>query len=67
MVPTPSVAGHVSSLDSQLNHDHATFQNPEVVPVHLRDFTQKPPMTDPVVVNLVQKQNPHPPGMAGSR
>ncbi|MBI4348580.1 MAG: 4Fe-4S binding protein [Elusimicrobia bacterium] len=63
MVPTTAVAGHVSSLDSQLDHNHAAFENPEVVPDHLRDFANKPPVTDPVVVNLFQKQNPQVPGL----
>ncbi|MBI5202917.1 MAG: 4Fe-4S binding protein [Elusimicrobia bacterium] len=63
MVPTTAVAGHTTSLDSQINHDHASFQNPEVVPDHLRDFATKPVVTDPVVVNLFEKQNPQVPGM----
>ena len=67
MVPTTAVAGHVSSLDSQINHDHASFQNPEVVPDHLRDFASKPIVTDPVVVNLFEKQNPQVPNLMGPK
>lgn len=62
-VPTTAAAGHATSFDSQLDHNHAASENPEVVPDHLRDFAKKPPVTDPVVVNLFQKQNPRVPGM----
>lgn len=44
-------------------HDHAIFQEPQVVEEHLRTFVGKPPVTDPVVTNLFEKQNPQVPGM----
>jgi Pyruvate/2-oxoacid:ferredoxin oxidoreductase delta subunit len=67
MVPTPAVANHQTSLDSQLNHEHVVYQKPELVPEEIRDFVNKQPMTDPVVVNLFQKQNPQVPGMMGPK
>lgn len=67
MVPTPSVAGHQTSLDGQLNHDHAVFENPSVVPEEIRGFVGKPPMTDPVVVSLFEKQNPQVPNLMGPK
>jgi hypothetical protein len=67
MVPTPSVAGHTTSLESQIDHNHAIFQNPSVVSEELRTFVGKEPITDPVVVNLFQKQNPQVPGMMGPK
>ena len=67
MVPTTAVAGHATSLDSQINHDHAIFQNPSVVPEEIRTFIGKEPVSDPVVVNLFQKQNPQVPGMMGPK
>jgi Pyruvate/2-oxoacid:ferredoxin oxidoreductase delta subunit len=63
MVPTASVAGHQTSLDSQLNHEHAVYEQPTLVPEEIRGFTQKEPMQDPAVVGLFQKQNPQVPGM----
>src|SRR5437879_5111769 len=67
MVPTPSVAGHQTSLDSQLNHEHVVFQRPELVPEEVRSFVDKPPVTDPVVLDLVQKQNPQVPNLMGRK
>ena len=63
MVPTASVAGDQTSLDSQLTHDHAAFQSPEIVPEELRGFVNKAPKTDPVVLELFGKQNPLVPGL----
>ena len=63
MVPTPSVAGDLTSLDSQLNHEHAVFQNPALVPEELRGFVSKTPKSDPVVLELFGKQNPVVPGI----
>ena len=63
MVPTATVAGDQTSLDSQLNHDHGIYQNPEVVPEEVRGFLSKPPKTDPVVLELFGKQNPVVPGL----
>lgn len=63
MVPTPTVAGHQTSLDSQPNHEHAVFQNPELVPEAVRTFVGKAPSQDPVHQTLFQKQNPQVPGM----
>jgi Pyruvate/2-oxoacid:ferredoxin oxidoreductase delta subunit len=62
MVPTASVAGDVSSLDSQLNHEHSVYQKPELVPEELRGFVSKTPKSDPVVLELFRKQNPQVPG-----
>ena len=36
MVPTPTVYGHVSSLESQPNAEHAVFARPELVPEEFR-------------------------------
>ena len=58
MVPTPTVAGHQTSLDSQPNHEHEVFQRPELVPEEIRSFVDKPPFTDPTAAPLFQKQNP---------
>jgi hypothetical protein len=57
------VAGHTTSLDSQISHQHDVFQNPQVVEEHVRTFVGKEPVTDPVIVDLFQKQNPQVPGM----
>ncbi|MBI4249627.1 MAG: 4Fe-4S dicluster domain-containing protein [Elusimicrobia bacterium] len=58
MVPTAAVAGHTTSLDSQMARAHPVFENPETVPESVRTFIGKGPVTDPVVVNLFQKHNP---------
>lgn len=63
MVPTPSVAGHQTSLDSQSNKEHAIFQRPELVPEEIRGFVEKPAFSDPTAAPLFQKQNPQVPGM----
>ncbi len=62
MVPTATVAGDQTSLDSQLNHEHPVFQKPELVPEEIRGFLTKAPKTDPVVLELFGKQNPVVPG-----
>lgn len=36
MVPTTSVAGHMTSLDSQPNREHAVFSKPELLPDEVR-------------------------------
>ncbi len=63
MVPTPTVAMDQTSLDSQLNHEHAIYQKPELVPEGVRGFVSKPPKADPVVLELFGKQNPLVPGL----
>ena len=63
MVPTPTVAMAQTSLDSQLNHEHAIYQNPELDPEEVRGFVSKAPKTDPVVLELFGKQNPLVPGL----
>lgn len=63
MVPTPSVAGHQTSLESQPVQTHAVFTNPEMVPEEVRTFVNKPPLQDPAAAALFQKQNPQVPGM----
>ena len=63
MVPTPTVAMDQTSLDSQLTHDHAVYQKPELVPEELRCFVNKAPKADPVVLDLFGKQNPVVPGL----
>jgi len=63
MVPTPSVAADRTSLDSQLTHDHAVFQQPDLVPEELRGFVNNAPKTDPAVLELFGKQNPLVPGL----
>ncbi|MBI4054867.1 MAG: 4Fe-4S dicluster domain-containing protein [Elusimicrobia bacterium] len=67
MVPTPSVAGHQTSLDSQPNHEHAVFQRPELVPEEIGTFVEKPPFQDPIAVGLFQKQNPQVPNIMGPK
>ena len=67
MVPTPSVAGHQTSLDSQPNHEHAVFQRPELVPEEVRGFVEKPPFSDPTAAPLFQKQNPQVPNIMGPK
>ena len=62
MVPTPTVAGDQTSLDSQLNHEHPVYQKPELVPEEIRGFLSKPPKTDPIVLELFGKNNPVVPG-----
>ncbi len=62
MVPTPTVAGDQTSLDSQLTHDHVIFQKPELVPEEIRGFLSKAPKTDPIVLELFAKNNPIVPG-----
>jgi len=63
MVPTPAVAGHQTSLDSQPNREHVVFQHPELVPEEVRSFVDKPPFNDAVVAPMFEKQNPQVPGM----
>lgn len=63
MVPTESVQGHTTSLDSQLNHQHEVFRRPELVGEHVRTFVGKDPAQQPVHQQLFQKQNPQVPGM----
>ena len=62
MVPTVTVAGDQTSLDSQLNDEHAIYAKPELVPEEIRGFLNKPPKTDPIVLELFGKQNPIVPG-----
>ena len=62
MVPTATVAMDKTSLDSQLNHDHAIYAKPELVPEEIRGFLTKAPKTDPVVLELFGKNNPVVPG-----
>lgn len=63
MVPTASVAGDQTSLDSQLTHDHQVFREPSLVPEDIRGFVAKQPKSDPVVLELFSKQNPVVPGL----
>jgi Pyruvate/2-oxoacid:ferredoxin oxidoreductase delta subunit len=62
MVPTTSVAGDGTSLDSQLSHEHAIYRRPELVPEELRGFLNKEPKQDPAVLELFSKNNPVVPG-----
>jgi Pyruvate/2-oxoacid:ferredoxin oxidoreductase delta subunit len=63
MVPAASVAMDQTSLDSQLTHDHAVFQKPDLVAEELRGFVNKEPKADPAVLDLFGKQNPVVPGL----
>ncbi len=63
MVPTATVSGHTTSLDSQPNHEYAVFSRPDLVPEEIRGFVDKPPFSDPAAAPLFQKQNPQVPGM----
>ncbi|MBI4056370.1 MAG: 4Fe-4S dicluster domain-containing protein [Elusimicrobia bacterium] len=67
MVPTPSVAGHQTSLDSQPNHEHAVFSRPELVPEEIRAFEGKPHFDNHQVKDLFQKQNPQVPNIMGPK
>ena len=58
MVKTGFLEGHQTSLESQPNHEHAVFQNPELVPERMRIFTKKPPAQVPSTANI----QPNPPG-----
>ena len=62
MVPTATVATDQTSLDSQLNHEHAVFQRPELVPEEIRGFVSREPKSDPIVLELFGKHNPIVPG-----
>lgn len=62
MVPTLTVAGDQTSLDSQLNHEHAVYRKPELVPEEIRGFLSKAPKIDSIVLELFGKQNPVVPG-----
>ena len=63
MVPTPSVAGHQTSLDSQPNKEHPIFQRPKLVPEEIRTFIDKPAFQDPAAAPLFNKQNPQVPNI----
>ena len=67
MVPTPSVANHQTSLDSQPNHEHEVFKRPELVPEEIRSFVEKQPFSDPTAAPLFQKQNPQVPNIMGPK
>lgn len=67
MVPTDSVAGHTSSLDSQPNHEHNLFREPELVPPEMRTFVGKPPSQHPVHQEAIKKQNPQVPNIMGPK
>ena len=41
MVPTPTVEGHKSSIDSQPTKDHPIFEKPQLVPEEIRTFVAK--------------------------
>ena len=36
MVPTPTLAGHQTSLDSQPDRDHSVFEKPDILPEEVR-------------------------------
>src|SRR3989338_9216925 len=67
MVPTVTLAGHQTSLDSQPDREHAVFQRPELVPEEIRGFVEKPPFSDPTAAPLFQKQNPQVPNIMGPK
>lgn len=58
MVPTEAVSGHANSLESQFNHEHAVFRNPELVKPEARTVDGKPPFDNSQVKELFHKQNP---------
>jgi len=47
MVPSDSVKDDKSSIDSQLDHEHSVFQNPDLVPSEIRTFIDKPAPDNP--------------------
>lgn len=67
MVPTPTVAGHQTSLDSPPNKEYPVFARPELVPEEIRGFIEKPAFSDPTAAPLFQKQNPQVPNIMGPK
>ncbi len=63
MVPSKAVAGHATSLDTQPNHEHAIFQNAELVPAEVRGFVDKPVYVEATAAPLFTQQNKEVPGM----
>ena len=58
MVKREFTEGHVSSLESQPNHTHSIFENPELVPERVRGFLGK----EPAEVPSPRTIEPNPPG-----
>src|SRR5271168_3414019 len=52
MVPSPSVAGHTTSLDSQSEHTNGVFEKPELVPEDVRTFVGKAPFENEQVQEM---------------
>jgi Pyruvate/2-oxoacid:ferredoxin oxidoreductase delta subunit len=63
MVPSASVKGHATSLDTQPNKEHAIYQHAELVPAEVRGFVDKPVFTEPTAAPLFAQQNKEVPGM----
>ncbi|MBI3554185.1 MAG: hypothetical protein HY077_16935 [Elusimicrobia bacterium] len=67
MVPSASVKGTATSLDTQPNHEHAVFQNPELVPSEVRSFVDKPVFVEPTAAPLFQQWNKEVPNVMGPK
>ena len=63
MVPTPAVAAHKTSLESQSIHSHPIFSHPEMVEEDVRTFVGKPEFHTEQVDILFGKQNPQVPNV----
>jgi Pyruvate/2-oxoacid:ferredoxin oxidoreductase delta subunit len=63
MVPTPAVAAHKTSLESQPIHTHPIFSQPELVEEEVRTFVGKPEFQNEQVDILFGKQNPQVPNL----
>lgn len=67
MVPSKSVAGHATSLDTQTNHEHAIFEQPELVPESVRGFVDKPAYLEPAAAPLFSQWNKEVPNIMGPK
>ena len=67
MVPSASVKGQATSLDTQPNHEHVFFSQPELVPAEVRSFVDKPVFTEPTAAPLFRQQNKEVPNIMGPK
>jgi len=67
MVPSATVKGHATSLDTQPNHEHEVFNRPEMVPPEVRSFVDKPVYQDPVATPMFTQQNKEVPNIMGPK
>ena len=67
MVPSATVKGHATSLDTQPNHEHEVYNRPDMVPVEVRSFVDKPVYQDPVATPMFTQQNKEVPNIMGPK